>query len=80
MTENNKSVKVMFTLVGIAVLVFGLIYGGITLTKNMGKSKKTISTENAMEKLDKLYRNITVNKVDARKGYVEIETPDIKDS
>lgn len=80
MGENNKSIKVVLTLAGIAVVVFGLIYGGITLTKNMGKSQRTISTENAMERLNKLYKNISVHTVEPKKGLVNIEAPDLKDS
>lgn len=80
MSENNKSFKTVAVLVGISLVVFGLIYGGISLTKNMGKSKKVITTENAQNKLDDLYKDITVNTVEARKGQVNIATPDLKDS
>lgn len=80
MSANNKSLKPVLALVGISVVVFGIIYGGISLTKNLGKSQKVISTENAEEKLEKLYKDLTVNIVEATKGQVNIDPPDLKES
>lgn len=80
MEQSNKMLKTMVALVGISVLVFLFIYGGISLTKNMGKSKKVITTENAMETLNELYNDITVNTVQARKQPVNIEPVNVKDS
>ncbi|MCX7922569.1 MAG: VWA domain-containing protein [Clostridia bacterium] len=80
MGENNKVLKALGILVGISVLVFGLIYGGITLTKNIGKSKKVVTAENATETLNELYKDITVNIVPARKEQVNIEPASVKDS
>lgn len=77
---NNKSVKTFGILLGITVLVFGLIYGGISMTKNLGKSQKAVTMENATDTLNKLYGNITVNMVAARKEQVSIETTDVKDT
>jgi len=80
MSTNNKNLKTIVTLVGISLVVFGLIYGGISLTKNMGKSQKVTSTENAEKKLDKLYKDITVNFVESTKAQVNIDPSDLKDS
>lgn len=80
MSASNKNLKTVVTLVGISLVVFGLIYGGISLTKNMGKSQKVTTTENAEKKLDKLYKDITVNFVEARKGQVNIDPPDLKEA
>jgi Ca-activated chloride channel family protein len=80
MTDKNRTIKTLGILFGISVVVFLLIYGGISLTKNVGKSKKVISTENATETLNKLYKDITVNTVAARKEQVNIDPVDIKDS
>ncbi len=80
MGENKKSIKIIGALVGISVLVFCLIYGGITLTKNMGKSDKAVSAENAAETLNDLYEDITVNNVTARKAQIDLEPVDVKDS
>jgi len=40
MPESKKNLKVIVILLGIALVVFGLIYGGISLTQNFGKSQK----------------------------------------
>jgi len=47
MPESKKNLKVIVILLGIALVVFGLIYGGISLTQNFGKSQKVISMESA---------------------------------
>lgn len=78
--QRNNSFKQISILAAIAVFVFGAIYAGISLTKNVGKSEKVITNENAMEVLDKLYKGITVNKVQARKAPVSLETTDRKNS
>lgn len=80
MEENNRKVRSFAALIGMAVLVFCIIYGGISLTKNIGKSKKVVTTENAMEALNKLYKDITVNTVPARKEQLNIEPASVKDS
>ncbi|MGE5328263.1 MAG: VWA domain-containing protein [Deltaproteobacteria bacterium] len=80
MEENNRSLKSFAALIGMAVLVFCIIYGGINLTKNIGKTKQAVTTENAMETLNKLYKDITVNIVPARKDQVNIEQANVKDS
>lgn len=80
MSESNKNFKIIAALLGISFVVFALIYGGISLTKNMGKSQKVISTESAEKKLDKLYKDVTVNFVEAKKGQVNIAPPDLKES
>lgn len=80
MNKNNHPAKMMSILVIMALLVFGIIYGGITLTKNVGKSKETVSTESAIEKLDKMYKKISVHQIEARKEPVELTTTDLKDT
>lgn len=80
MEENNTRLRSFAALIGMAVLVFCIIYGGINLTKNIGKSKQVVSTEKATETLNKLYNEITVNTVPARKEQVNIEPASVKDS
>ncbi|WP_136479184.1 VWA domain-containing protein [Acetivibrio thermocellus] len=80
MPESKKNLKVIVILFGIALVVFGLIYGGISLTQNFGKSQKVISMESAEKKLDKLYKDITVNIIEPKKGQVDIDPPDLKES
>ncbi len=80
MNGKNNSFKVIMMLAVIAIIVFGIIYGGILLTKNLGKSPQTVTTENAMETMNRLYNDITVNKIEARKGQVNLTPPSIKES
>jgi len=80
MNDKSKSMKSIIMLAIIGVVVFGIIFGGISLTKNLGKSKKVVTTENAMDKLDKLYRDITVNNVTPRKEPVTLEVTSVKDT
>jgi Ca-activated chloride channel family protein len=78
--SSNKTIKTFGVLLGIAIVVFGLLYAGISLTRNLGKTQKEVTAESAMATLDKLYKNITVNTVPARKEQVMIETTSIKDA
>ena len=40
-------------MIGIAVAVIALVFGGVALTRNIGKSDKVITKEAAMETLEK---------------------------
>ncbi len=77
---NNKKSKSILVLAGIALLVFGLVFAGINLTKNIGKTDTMISVENATQQLNEYYKNIVVNQVPARKDQISIGAPNIKDS
>ena len=77
MSRNGSSAKPIIILVVIALVVFGVIYGGISLTKNLGKSAELVTNENAMETLNKLYKKITVNNVKARKEPVDLNAPSL---
>ncbi|MEQ8198240.1 MAG: VWA domain-containing protein [Clostridiaceae bacterium] len=76
----NKNTKPIIILGTISVLVFVLIFAGITITKNWGKSKQTISTENAEALLNNILKDITVNKVEARKDSVNLNDTSLADS
>lgn len=80
MSEKNNLLKIVLFLATIAILVFVIIYGGITITKNLGKSQKAVSNEKAMVTINELYKNITVNKIVARKGQVNLGSTDLKES
>ena len=80
MNGKNNSFKVVIMLAVVAIIVFGVIYGGISLTKNLGKSPKTVTTENAMETMNRLYNDITVNNIAAKKGQVNLAPPSINES
>ena len=82
MSDNKK--KIAGTMALIAVLVTGVVGGGIFLTKNIGKSAREISKEEALEDLPKLLKKINVTEVEPRKAQVQIgstslidELPDI---
>ncbi|MBP0967286.1 MAG: VWA domain-containing protein [Oscillospiraceae bacterium] len=71
-------------LAGIGVLMIALIGGGIALTKNLGKSNREVTRENAIAQLDKKLKKIQVFEAQPRKAAVEIaetnlaaELPDI---
>lgn len=79
MSRDNKNFKTVIALIGISLAVFVLIYGGISLTQNLG-GQKVISIEDADKKLDKLYKKINVNIVEAKKEHVDISPPDLKET
>lgn len=80
MSGEKNSVKTLVVLVAIGFVVFAIIYGGISLTSNLGKSKTVVSAEKATETLDKLYKDVTINQVTPRKIPVTLETTNIKDA
>jgi Ca-activated chloride channel family protein len=70
-----------FAVLGIiTVAVFALVYFGITLTTNLGKTTSEISTEDAGKRLDKLYKNIKVNTAEPIKGQIDLDPVAIGDS
>ena len=56
----------------IAVVVFGVIFGIVTITQNWGKSKGTVDTETALKTLEKLYSKIEVQTLTPRKENVDL--------
>lgn len=80
---NNK--KNVLIIIGIAIAAFVITFLGISLTKNIGKSESTISTENANEKIVKMMKKINLTEADPVKSPVEFnevseadELPDIE--
>ncbi|MBE5713877.1 MAG: VWA domain-containing protein, partial [Ruminococcaceae bacterium] len=53
--SNGKKIAIF---AGIAVVVFGLVFGGIMLTKDVGKSQETITSEQAENQMNKLLGGI----------------------
>ena len=80
MNGRNNSSKVVILLVIIAIIVFGIIYFGVSLTKDIGKSPQNVIKESAKDTLNKLYNDITVNNIQARKGQVNIDPVSIEES
>lgn len=68
-----KQTKTILIFVVIGVLVFGGVFLGLSLTRNIGKSNNQIGTENAEKKLEHLKNKINVTNVESRKVPVELE-------
>lgn len=66
-------------IIGAAVVVFFLVYLGISLTKNFDESESQISTENVAESLGSIIEDIDVKTVTHQKVPVEINVTDLKD-
>jgi Ca-activated chloride channel homolog len=64
----------------ITVVVFALVYFGITLTSNLGKTTSEVSSEDAGKQLDKLYKKIKVNTAEQVKGQIDLDPVAIGDS
>ena len=79
MNKKNRG-KVIVLLVVMGILMFGCVYGGITLSKNWGKSKDVISRERAEDKLNDIYDDIDVNIIEPRKEPIDIGVYDVKDT
>lgn len=79
MNKKNRG-KVIVLLVAMGILMFGCVYGGITLSKNWGKSKDVISRERAEDKLNDIYDDIDVNIIEPRKEPIDIGVYDVKDT
>ena len=69
----NKNIVIIGV---IAVVVFGLIFGIVTLTQNWGKSSNTVDTESGLKKLDKLYNGLDIATLPLHKANIEISGAD----
>ena len=78
--KEKKKGNIIGILIVMAIIIFGVIYEGITLTKNWGKSKETISKENATGKLKKICKDININEVEPRKAPIDLGVKDVKDT
>jgi Ca-activated chloride channel family protein len=79
MSMANKG-KAFATLGGIAVVVFALVYFGISLTTNLGKTKTQVTAEDSSNQLDKLYKNISATTAEPVKGQIDLDPVAIGDS
>ncbi len=80
MNGKNNALKMILVFVVMGIVIFAIIYGGISATKNLGKSKQVVTTENAMDTMKRLYKDINVNNVTARKEPVNLEVTSVKDA
>jgi len=72
--------KKLIILIIIAASVFALVYFGISLTSNLGKSQKEISAEDADKRLDRLYKDISVTSAAPVKGQINLDPQAVGDS
>jgi Ca-activated chloride channel family protein len=64
----------------ILVIVFALVYVGVNLTSNLGKTNLQISAEDAAKRLKKLSSNIAVRTDTPVKGQIDLNPIDVADS
>lgn len=83
-TKVKNNSKTTLLVIGIAAVVFILAIAGISITRNIGKSDKTISTESATKDIDSMLKHIDVSYAEPVKSQVDLldteeedELPDI---
>ncbi|WP_028550300.1 vWA domain-containing protein [Paenibacillus sp. UNC451MF] len=59
------------------VFVFIMVYAGVSLTSNFGKSKAQITSEDAAKKLRKLYSDVSVATETPVKGQIDLNPIDV---
>ncbi|WNS45611.1 VWA domain-containing protein [Paenibacillus sp. MMS20-IR301] len=64
----------------IAVTVFALVYFGISLTSNLGKSKTEITAEDADKALNRICREIQVSSAAPVKGQIDLDPVSVSDA
>src|SRR5438128_2685161 len=76
----TKKSKFILLSAFIVVLVFALVYFGVNLTSNFGKTKTEVTSENAGKQLSKLYSNISVSNETPIKGQIDLNPADVAES
>ncbi|MCD1260547.1 VWA domain-containing protein [Paenibacillus athensensis] len=73
------STKSKFLLVSVTLLVvvFGLVYAGISWTSNWGKSTAQVTTEDANKHLNKLFADIAPDTETPTKGQIDLDPVDV---
>ncbi|SHH68428.1 vWA domain-containing protein [Clostridium intestinale] len=75
-----KILKNVLTFIIIAGIVFAVVYGGVSLTKNLGKSDTQVSEEDASKTMNKLLKKVSYKEVGARKASVVLESNNLSDT
>ncbi len=76
----KKKSGVVFIILALGLVVFGGVFGIITLTQNIGKNQSQITEEQAVETMNRLHRRINVGTLDPVKEPVELEPANLKDA
>ncbi|SFT18978.1 VWA domain-containing protein [Paenibacillus sp. BC26] len=74
MSKQSKFLVISILILG---LVFVLVYYGINLTSNLGKSKAEVTSENAGKQLSNLYEDISVTTAEPVKGQIDLDPIDV---
>ncbi|SDW72092.1 VWA domain-containing protein [Paenibacillus sp. CF384] len=74
MSKQSKFLVISILVLG---LVFVLVYYGINLTSNLGKSKAEVTSENAGKQLSNLYEDISVTTAEPVKGQIDLDPIDV---
>ncbi len=77
MTKKSKFFLISGFLV---VLVFALVYFGVNLTSDLGKTNTQITSEDAGKQLSKLYSNISITTETPVKGQIDLNPADVAES
>lgn len=75
-----KKGKFWITSIVMLVLVFGLVYAGITLTSNLGKTGSQVSTEHASKQLAKMVADIHPGTAEPVKGQIDLDPVNVADA
>ena len=73
--NNKKSTMILIPVIGI--IVFIVVFLGISLTKNAGKSAKTVNAEEATATIQKYVKKIAPGTAQERKSAVELVNNEI---
>lgn len=77
MTKTSKFLLLSGILV---IFVFAIVYFGVNLTSNLGKSKTQVTSEDAGKQLSKLYSEIAVTTEAPVKGQIDLNPADVGES
>ncbi|MBD3108298.1 VWA domain-containing protein [Bacillus sp. AGMB 02131] len=75
----KKKNKFLLVSCSIIIAVFVLVYLGISLTENIGKSDIEITAEEAGDRLTKLYSKVKVRTAEPMKGQIDLDPVDISE-
>jgi Ca-activated chloride channel family protein len=64
----------------IVILVFAIVYVGVNLTSDFGKTKTQVTTEDAAKQLSKLFSDISVTTEMPVKGQIDLNPADVAES